>query len=149
MRRKLAGRLGTKSVVHQQQRAQYESQLLNVYSSRHEHALESVYFNILEKQYRNHQGLFSKQQLILDSLAQQTHFCQLIEGLLDHRSSIIGRTSEQMKKIIYYIKTIVNQSQSSAPAEDVKQPKADLHTDVHLSNLIERIKHIENDFSKK
>jgi hypothetical protein len=147
--RKLADRLGSKSTVHQQQRTQYETQLFNIYSSRHEHLLETIYLNILEKQYTNDNRLGFKQQIILDSLNQHKHFCKLIDGLLDHRLSLVDQTTEQMNKIINYIKMITDNAKTSCSTNDIKQQKQDLNIDLNITNLIERIKHIENDFSKR
>jgi hypothetical protein len=98
--RKLSDRLGSKSSVHQQQRTQYENQLFNIYSTRHENLLETIYLNILEKQYTNDNRLGLKQKLILDTLNQHVYFCKLIDGLIEHRLSIIDQTTEQMNKII-------------------------------------------------
>jgi hypothetical protein len=55
-----------------------------------------------------------------------------------------------MNKIINYIKMIIENSKTSISTEDIKQKKKeDLNNDLNITNLIERIKHIENDFSKK
>lgn len=149
LQRKLADRLGSKSTVYQQQRSQYETQLFNVYVSRHESLLEAIYLNILKTQYTNDNRLALKQQIILDSFNQHTHFCKLIDGLLDHRLSLIDQATEQMNKIINYIKMIIENSKSSNPKIDMKQPKQDLNMDLNITNLIERVKQIENDFSKR
>ncbi|CAF0852385.1 unnamed protein product [Adineta steineri] len=146
--KKLADRLGSKSNVHQQQRTQYETQLFNIYSSRHEHLLETIYLNILEKQFTNDNRLALKQQIILDSLNQHVHFCKLIDGLLNHRLIIINQTTEQMNKIINYIRMIIENSKQTAIINNIKQQKQDLNIDLNITNLIEKIKQIENDFSK-
>ncbi len=147
--RKLADRLGSKSTVHQQQRTQYETQLFNIYSSRHEHLLETIYLNILQKQYTNDNRLGLKQQIILDTLNQHMYFSKLIDSLLDHRLSIIDQTNQQMNKIINYIKMITENSKTLNSINDIKQQKQDLNIDLNVTNLIERIKQIINDFSKK
>ncbi|CAF1016396.1 unnamed protein product [Rotaria sordida] len=146
--KKLTDRLGSKSIVHQQQRTQYETQLFNIYLSRHEHSLETIYLNILEKQYTNDNRLALKQQIILDSLNQHINFSKLIDGLLEHRLSLIDQTTEQMNRIINYIKMIIENSKSTTSTIDIKQPKQDLNIDLNIKNLIERVKQIENDFSK-
>ncbi|CAF4320439.1 unnamed protein product, partial [Rotaria magnacalcarata] len=146
--KKLADRLGSKSAVHQQQRNQYETQLSNVYLSRHEHLLETIYLNILEKQFTNDNRLALKQQIILDSLNQHLHFSKLVDGLLEHRLSLIDQITDQMNKIINYIKMIIENSKSSVSTTDGKQTKQNLKVDLNIKNLIERVKQIENDFSK-
>ncbi|CAF1145400.1 unnamed protein product [Rotaria sordida] len=146
--KKLTDRLGSKSIVHQQQRTQYETQLFNIYLSRHEHSLETIYLNILEKQYTNDNRLALKQQIILDSLNQHINFSKLVDGLLEHRLSLIDQTTEQMNRIINYIKMIIENSKSTTSTIDIKQPKQDLNIDLNIKNLIERVKQIENDFSK-
>ncbi|CAF4560318.1 unnamed protein product, partial [Rotaria sp. Silwood1] len=146
--KKLADRLSSKSIVHQQQRTQYETQLLNTYISRHEHLLETIYLNILEKQYGNDNRLALKQQIILDSLNQHMNFSKLIDGLLEHRLSLIDQTTEHMNKIINYIKMIIENSKSNISTIDMKQLKQDINIDINIKNLIERVKQIENDFSK-
>ncbi|CAF2980796.1 unnamed protein product [Rotaria sp. Silwood2] len=146
--KKLADRLGSKSIAHQQQRTQYETQLFNTYVSRHENSLETIYLNILEKEYTNDNRLVLKQQIVLDSLNQHLNFCKLIDGLLEHRLSLIDQTSEQMNKIINYIKMIIENSKSTISTNDIKQPKQDINIDLNIKNLIERVKQIENDFSK-
>ncbi|CAF0802117.1 unnamed protein product [Adineta steineri] len=146
--KKLADRLGSKSNVHQQQRTQYETQLFNIYSSRHEHLLETIYLNILEKQFTNDNRLALKQQIILDSLNQHVHFCKLIDGLLNHRLILINQTTEQMNKIINYIKMIIENSKQTGIINNIKQQKQDFNIDLNITNLIEKIKQIENDFSK-
>ena len=105
-----------------------------------------AYLNILEKQYTNDNRLGLKQEIILDSLNQHIYFCKLIDDLLDHRLSIIDQTTEQMNKIRNYIKMITENSRSIISTNDIKQ---DLNIDLNITNLIERIKQIENDFSKK
>ncbi|CAF3547779.1 unnamed protein product [Rotaria sp. Silwood1] len=146
--KKLADRLSSKSIVHQQQRTQYETQLLNTYISRHEDLLETIYLNILEKQYGNDNRLALKQQIILDSLNQHMNFSKLIDGLLEHRLSLIDQTTEHMNKIINYIKMIIENSKSNISTIDMKQLKQDINIDINIKNLIERVKQIENDFSK-
>lgn len=105
--------------------------------------------NILEKQYANDNRLGLKQHIILESLNQHIHFCKLIDGLLDHRLSLIDQATEQMNKIINYIKMLIENSKSSTSTVDIKQPKQDINIDLNITNLIERVKQIENDFSKK
>ena len=90
-----------------------------------------------------------KQQIILDSLHQHLRFCKLIDNLLDHRLSLIDQTTESMNKIINYTKMIIENSNSSISTFDIKQPKYDLNIDLGITNLIEKIKQIENDFSEK
>ncbi len=87
--------------------------------------------------------------MILESLSQHIHFCKLIDNLLDHRLSLIDQTTEQMNKIINYIKMITENSKSTISTNDIKQTKQDLNIDLNITNLIERTKQIENDFSKK
>lgn len=148
--KKLADRLGSKATVHQQQRAQYENQLLNIYSTRHEQLLEKIYFNILEKQYTNDQRLGLKQQIILDTLSQQRNFTQLIEHLLEQRLTLIEQTNEQMKKITNYIQMIVESSKLNEAVKDKKQETEEKQTnfDFNITNLIDKTKQIENEFSK-
>ena len=88
LRRKLSDRLGSKSQAYQQQRAQYENQLSNIYSSRHEHRLETIYFNILEKQFTSENHLGLKQQIILQSLIQHRDFQQLIDRTNERKTLI-------------------------------------------------------------
>jgi hypothetical protein len=73
----------------------------------------------------------------------------LIDGLLDHRLSLIDQITEQMKKIIDYIKMITENSKSTISINDIKQQKQDINIDLNVTNLIEKTKQIENDFSKK
>ncbi len=87
--------------------------------------------------------------MILESLSQHIYFCKLIDNLLDHRLSLIDQTTEQMNKIINYIKMITENSKSTISTNDIKQTKQDLNIDLNITNLIERTKQIENDFSKK
>lgn len=148
LRRKLADRLGSKSVSHQQQRSQYESQLFNVYSSRHEQALESIYLTILEKQLNNHQHLFVKQQRILDTLQQEKQFCQLLEGMIDHRLTLIDQTSEQLKKILHFNRLLIENSKANTATKNEKK-KSKIHAEQNMPNLIDKIKSIENEFCKK
>jgi hypothetical protein len=54
-----------------------------------------------------------------------------------------------MNKIINYIKMITENSKSTISTNDIKQTKQDLNIDLNITNLIERTKQIENDFSKK
>lgn len=145
----MADRLGSKSNIHQQQRTQYENQLFNIYSTRHEHLLETIYLNILEKQYTNDNRLGLKQQLILDTLNQHIYFSRLVDNLLEHRLSLINQTTEQMNKIINYIKIITENSKSTIKINDIKQQKQNLNIDLNIINLIEKTKQIENDFSKR
>lgn len=149
VKRKLADRLGSKSLVHQQQRNQYETQLFNIYSTRHEQLLETTYLNILEKQYTNDNRLGLKQQLILDSLNQHFDFSKLIENFLDYRLSLIDQTNEQMNKIINYIKIITDNSKLNINLNENKKQKQDLNIDLNIINLIEKTKQIQMDFSKK
>jgi hypothetical protein len=51
-----------------------------------------------------------------------------------------------MNKIINYIKMIVENSRTLSSTNDKKQ---DLNQDLNITNLIERTKQIENEFSKK
>lgn len=44
---------------------------------------------------------------------------------------------------------IVENSKSSVSTNDIKQMKQDLNIDLNVKNLIERVKQIENDFSKR
>lgn len=62
---------------------------------------------------------------------------------------MIDQSTEQMNKIINYIKMIVENSKSSVSTNDIKQLKQDLNIDLNIKNLIERVKQIENDFSKR
>jgi len=73
----------------------------------------------------------------------------LIDGLLDHRLSLLDQITEQMKKIIDYIKMITENSKSTISINDIKQQKQDINIDLNVTNLIETTKQIENDFSKK
>ncbi len=73
----------------------------------------------------------------------------MIDGLLDHRLSLIDQITEQMKKIIDYIKMITENSKSTISINDIKQQKQDINIDLNVTNLIEKTKQIENDFSKK
>ncbi|UJR30243.1 hypothetical protein I4U23_017781 [Adineta vaga] len=145
--KKLADRLGSKSQLHHQQRAQYENQLITIYSSRHEQLLEKIYLNILEKQYTNDHRLALKQQIILDSLNQHGHFCGLIENLLTHRLSLIEQTSEQMKKILNYIQIIIENSKSSLPNNNQQEKQKEIDLEFNIPNLVERMKQIENEYS--
>ena len=88
LQRKLSDRFGSKSQAYQQQRAQYENQLSNIYSSRHEHRLETIYFNILEKQFTSENHLGLKQQIILQSLIQHRDFQQLIDRTNERKTLI-------------------------------------------------------------
>lgn len=154
--RKLADRLGSKATIHQQQRAQYENQLMNIYSSRHEQLLEKIYLNILEKQYTNDQRLGLKQQIILDSLNQQRNFTQLIENLLSQRLNLVEQTNGQMKKITNYIQMIVENGKLVEISKDLKQETGNenekeqkFNFNLNITNLIDKTKQIENEFSNR
>ena len=148
LKRKLADRLGSKTIIHQQQRTQYENQLFNIYSTRHEYLLEIIYLNILEKQYTNDNRLGLKQQIIFDTLNQHRHFCKLIENFLEQRLNIIDQIKKQMNKIINYIKIIIENSKLST-INNIKLDKQEKNFDLNIINLIEKIKYIEQNFSKK
>jgi hypothetical protein len=51
-----------------------------------------------------------------------------------------------MNKIINYIKMIIENSRTLSSTNEKKQ---DLNQDLNITNLIERTKQIENEFSKK
>lgn len=135
--------------MHQQQRVQYENQLVNIYSSRHEHNLQTIYLNILEKQFQYHENLYNKQQTILDSLNQQKYFSQILETLIDYRISLIDQTDEQINKILQYIKSIYENLKPSATETVEKKKSENFPLDFQLANPIDKVKSIENEFSKR
>ena len=124
--------------------------MTNIYSTRHEQNLETIYFQILDQQLTNHQNLYSKQQIVLDGLVQQRNFLQLIETLINQRLTLIDRTNEQMKKIRHFIENLLEQSQTNISTKQNEEEKNHLIVnEFPVNNLVERIKTIENEFSTK
>ena len=73
-------------------------------------------------------------------------FQQLIGNLIEQRLTLIDRTTEQMNKILNFIKMITENLKVN---NSVKSSTEYVNVDWNSNNLIEKTKEIENQFSKK